>query len=102
MRTIAHAAALLAVLCATPAARAAEESLDRTLVHQSLSPAANVVNVALRNDVGLGLYHKERTSDTTWLEPSFPTALGADWMLVHRIHLPLVWQPVVVARTGGT
>ena len=104
MRTIAHAAALLATLCAAvPAARAADESLDRTLVHQSLSPAANVVNVALRNDLGVGLYHKERTSNTTWLEPSFPTAIfGGGWILAHRVHLPLVWQPVVVARTGGT
>jgi hypothetical protein len=104
MRTSCRTAALLAALClAAPAARGADEAADRALVHASQSPASNLVNVALRNEIGLGVYHKERTANLTWLEPSFPTSiLGGDWILAHAIRLPLIWQPVVVARTGGT
>ncbi len=94
-------AALSLAPLGAPAARA-DETAERTMVNASRGPVANQVDLSLRNEVGIGLYHKERTSNTTWLEPSFPTSLGADWILAHDIHLPLVWQPVVVARTGGT
>lgn len=98
-------ASALALALAWPgaAARAAEETVDQAVVHASLMPGANMVHVALRDEVGFGLYHKERTGNVTWLEPSFPTAiLDGGWILSHQLHLPLVWQPVVVARTGGT
>jgi len=95
-------AALTLALATVPAARA-EENVDRAVHHASLIPGGNLVDVSLRDEVGLGIYHKERAGNATWLEPSFPTLLGTgDWLLSHQIHLALLWQPVVVARTGGT
>jgi hypothetical protein len=96
------ALAALAVALAARPARAADEAFERAVVQSSEGPAANLVDVAFRNEVGLDIGHKSRTANTMLVAPSFPTGIGAEWILAHQFGLPLVWQPAVVARTGGT
>lgn len=96
-------AALSLALASPPGVAAADDSPELAALQAVHVPVAEVVDLALRNETSFGIGPHSRTANFTYLEPSFPTAvttLGLD--LAHVIRLPLVWQPVNVARTGGT
>lgn len=93
--------ALLAFL-ALPLAARADEAADRALVRGRHDVLADLVGVGLRNETGFGIGRRDRVANLTALETSFLTQVGETWGLAHRIQLPLVWQPEVVARYGGT
>lgn len=91
----------LAALLATPPA-AAEEEADRALVDAAQNPAADLVNIRLRNELRLGMGPRERNGWATLFDPSFPTVVVDDaWNVVHRFRVAMVWQPEILARTGG-
>jgi hypothetical protein len=96
-------AALLALLALylAPAARA-DEGADRALVRGRHDVLSDVVQVTLRNETSFGIGNRDRTANVTVPETSFLTQVGERWGLAHHIHVPLVWQPEVVARYGGT
>jgi len=94
--------ALLALALALAPAAFADEAADRALVRGRHDVLSDTVNVAMRNETAFGIGRRDRTANLTVVEPSFLTLVGDSWGLAHRIQLPLVWQPEVVARYGGT
>jgi len=101
MTTPSRLAPLVLALALSSAARA-DEATDRALVRGRHDVLSDTIDVALRNETALGIGRRDRTANLTVVEPSFLTLVGDAWGLAHRIQFPLVWQPEVVARYGGT
>lgn len=88
-----------AALLALPAAAAAQADLE--IAKQGQIEVARIGAVNLRSDVDLGLGVKDRTRSVTVLAGNIPIATDR-YDMVLRLELPLIWQPVDFARTGGT
>lgn len=92
--------ALALFTLAALAAPAAAAETDLEIAKQAQDPVAPLGIFATRNETDFGLGARGRARNSTVLAGAIPIALeSAD--LMYRMELPLVWQPVDYARTGG-
>lgn len=93
--------ALAAVAVATllPAALAQENGHD--LAKAAQNPIADVISLPFQNNLDLGVGPRDKTRNTLNIQPVVPVRLGADWNLITRTILPVIWQDDLTPADTG-
>lgn len=94
----AYAPILAAIVC-TPAhaALSAEE-----LAKMAQNPVGNLVSVPFQNNTNFNVGPTDRSQNILNIQPVIPITLNADWNLITRTILPVIWQPEFGPTQGTT
>ena len=84
------------------AALAADEGSKANLAQQANNPIANMISVPFQYNANFNIGPYDRTQQVLSIQPVIPFELSEDWLLVSRWVLPVVYQPDVLADSGGT
>ena len=82
--------AAVASLAAAPL-RAETDSADLAKLAQN--PVGNLVSVPFQNNTNFDVGPRDGTQDILNIQPVIPIELNADWNLITRTIVPLIWQP---------
>ncbi len=69
----------------------ANESNDWAI--QSQNPLADLLKCPLVNQFNQGAGYKDGTEYTLALNPSMPSKISDQWILINRLHIPFIYQP---------
>lgn len=94
----AAALALTAALATTPAR--AELSAEE-LAKLAQNPVANLISFPLQNNTNFNTGPLNGTQNILNVQPVIPLELNADWNLITRTILPLIWQPEFAPGQGS-
>ena len=90
---------LLAAFVCTPAH--AEMSAEE-LAKLAQNPVGNLVSVPFQNNTNFNYGPTDRTQNILNIQPVIPITLNADWNLITRTIMPLIWQPEFAPSQGTT
>jgi hypothetical protein len=71
------------------------------LAKATQNPVASLISVPIQNNGNFNSGQYNMTQDVLNIQPVIPLQLGANWNLITRTILPVVWQPYPNANTGG-
>jgi hypothetical protein len=81
---------------------AASAELDaEALAKLAQNPVANLVSVPLQNNTNFGVGPHGGTQNILNIQPVVPFTLDADWNLITRTIVPLIWQPEFFPGQGS-
>jgi hypothetical protein len=90
---------LLAAIAGTPAR--AEMSAEE-LAKLAQNPVGNLVSVPFQDNTNFNVGPTGRTQNILNIQPVIPITLNADWNLITRTIMPLIWQPEFAPSQGTT
>ena len=64
---------------------------------QVQNPMADVMKLPIGNQFNQGVGHKSGTEYTLSLNPSMPSDLSENWILINRLDIPFIYQPGLAA-----
>jgi hypothetical protein len=99
MTSLACRLALLALACVAGAARA--ELSAEELAKLAQNPVGNLVSVPFQNNTNFNVGPLGGTQNILNIQPVIPFELNADYNLITRTILPLIWQPEFVPGEGS-
>lgn len=91
--------ALVFLFSQTSASYADADSGD--LAKASQNPVGNMISLPLQNNTSFGIGPDDATSNVLNVQPVYPTALGANWNLINRAIVPVIYREEVVPGTGS-
>jgi hypothetical protein len=90
----------LALLAAGGAARAEMSSEDLAKLAQN--PVGNLISIPFQNNTNFNYGPLDKTQNVLNIQPVYPIHLDADWNIITRTILPLLWQPALYPGQGST
>jgi hypothetical protein len=60
----------------------------------SQNPIASLISVPLQNNTNFGIQPGSRTQDVLNIQPVIPVGVSANWNVIVRWIIPIVWQPL--------
>ncbi|NJD25373.1 MAG: neuromedin U [Betaproteobacteria bacterium] len=66
------------------------------------NPVGNLISVPFQNNTNFNVGPRNGTQDILNIQPVIPVELSADWNLITRTIVPLIWQPGFAAGEGTT
>ena len=100
MKTSLCAAALTALLGLAAGSAHAELSAEE-LAKLAQNPVANLISIPLQNNTNFNVGPQNGTQNVLNIQPVVPFTLNADWNLITRTILPLIWQPEFAPGQGS-
>lgn len=94
-------ATALAVVCVPLSAARAELSSEE-LAKLAQNPVGNLVSVPFQNNTNFSVGPLENTQNVLNIQPVYPVHVNADWNVITRTILPLLWQPALAPGEGST
>lgn len=85
----------LLALGATFAAPVRAESSAEELAKLSQNPIGNLISVPFQSNTYLNVGELKKTEEVLNIEPVIPIELNADWNIITRTIIPVVWQPAL-------
>ena len=80
----------------TPAAATNSEELRK----QSQNPIANLISVPIQENWNFGIGPADRTQNVMNIQPVIPLSVSANWNVIVRWIMPVVYQPLPVPPAG--
>lgn len=71
------------------------------LAKASQNPVGNMISLPLQNNTSFGIGPDDAVSNVLNIQPVYPTALNADWNLINRAVVPVIYREEVVPGTGS-
>jgi len=87
---------LLVTAISTAAAPAHAELTAEELAKLAQNPIANLISVPFQNNTNFNYGPEAGTQNVLNVQPVIPFSINADWDLVTRTIVPLIWQPELV------
>ncbi|MGB5749596.1 MAG: hypothetical protein WBM69_21655 [Desulfobacterales bacterium] len=94
--------ASLMVACLATSALAADKDTTANMAQQANNPIANMISVPFQYNGNFNIGPYDRDQHVLTIQPVIPFELNKDWLLVTRWVLPILYQPDVLADSGGT
>jgi hypothetical protein len=66
------------------------------------NPVGNLVSVPFQNNANFNYGPRDGTQDVLNIQPVYPIHVNADWNVITRTIMPLLWQPALLAGEGST
>ena len=76
-----------------PAAVSAEGGAE-ALRKAAQNPIASLISVPLQSNTNFGIQPGSRTQDILNIQPVIPVGVSANWNVIVRWIMPIVWQPL--------
>jgi hypothetical protein len=89
---------VLSALCWQAASSFADTA---DLAKASQNPVGNMISLPLQNNTSFGIGPDDAVSNVLNVQPVYPTALSADWNLINRAIVPVIYREEVVPGTGS-
>ena len=103
MSKIARATATAAVVGLALAATSARAELSsEELAKLAQNPVGNLISVPFQNNWNFDYGPLEKTQDVLNIQPVYPIHVSADWNIITRTIMPLLWQPALYPGQGST
>jgi hypothetical protein len=90
---------LLVLLLAAPLWAAEQESTEE-LAKKTQNPVADLISVPFQSNFNFGVGPTQGTQYVLNIQPVIPIHLNADWNLITRTILPVIYQPELSPGTG--
>ena len=100
MKTSLCAAALAALLGLAGGSAHAELSAEE-LAKLAQNPVASLISIPFQNNTNFNVGPQNGTQNVLNIQPVVPFTLNADWNLITRTILPLIWQPEFAPGQGS-
>jgi hypothetical protein len=103
MKNIARVAAgatLLGLVLAATSARA--ELSPEELAKLAQNPVGNLISLPFQNNTNFDFGPLEKTQNVLNIQPVYPIHVNADWNVITRTIMPLLWQPALYPGQGST
>jgi hypothetical protein len=91
-------AVLGAALAATAPAHA--EMSAEELAKLAQNPVGNLISVPFQNNTNFNVGPRDGTQNILNIQPVYPIEVNADWNIITRTIIPLIWQPGFSAGQG--
>jgi hypothetical protein len=75
---------------------------ESELAAKSQNPVADLISIPFQNNLNFSIGPHDRKQNVLNIQPVIPFHLNEEWNLITRTILPLVYQPDVADRDGGT
>ena len=95
----AAAATLLAAALLAPPARA--ELAREELAKLAQNPVGNLISLPFQNDTNLNVGPDKGTQNILNIQPVIPITVNADWNIITRTILPVIWNPSLGPGVDG-
>lgn len=95
-RAVAAAATLLAAVSAHA------EMSSEDLAKLAQNPVGNLISLPFQNNTNFNVGPRNGTQNILNIQPVIPIEVDADWNVITRTILPLIWQPGFAADEGQT
>ena len=103
MKNIARVAAgatLLGLVLAATSVRA--ELSPEELAKLAQNPVGNLISLPFQNNTNFDFGPLEKTQNVLNIQPVYPIHVNADWNVITRTIMPLLWQPALYPGQGST
>ncbi len=92
----------LALIAAAMSASAFAQDSDDDLAKAAQNPVAAMISVPFQLNTNFGTGPLDKTQNLLNIQPVVPFDVNADWNLITRTILPVLWQPASVPGEGST
>src|SRR3978361_1035309 len=93
---------LLLSWVALSAVSAHAQENNETLAKAAQNPLASMISVPFQLNTGFGAGVQEKTQNVMNIQPVVPFSINADWNLITRTIVPLIWQPSSLPNGGAS
>jgi len=97
---VAAGATLLGLVLAATSARA--ELSPEELAKLAQNPVGNLISLPFQNNTNFDFGPLEKTQNVLNIQPVYPIHVNADWNVITRTIMPLLWQPALYPGQGST
>jgi len=74
---------------------------DSDLAKASQNPVGSMISLPLQNNTNFGIGPEDKKANVLNIQPVYPISLGANWNLVNRAIVPVIYQQEVIPGSGS-